>query len=130
MSPRTSLRFRLKANGEDLKTIQEMLRDATFKVTADVFTQAITNTKREDNKVVQQLIAEPGRDDGENAKGPWSYWTLLDPRGFKAIGITSLESWRPRRDLNPCYRRESPRPSRGYKYLEGAGGTARTSKTQ
>ena len=107
MSPRTSLRFRLKANGEDLKTIQEMLRDATFKVTVDVSTQAITNTKREDhNKVVQQLIAEPGRDDGENAEGAL---VLLDPFGltrFKAIGITSLESWRPRRDLNPCYRRE------------------------
>jgi hypothetical protein len=30
--------------------------------------------------------------------------------------------WHPRRDLNPCYRRESTRPSRLYKNLEGAGG--------
>jgi hypothetical protein len=38
--------------------------------------------------------------------------------------------WRPRRDLNPCYRRESTRTSRLYKNLEGAGGAARTSKTR
>jgi site-specific recombinase XerD len=37
----------MNANGEDLKTIQEMLRHATFKVTADIYTQAITDTKRE-----------------------------------------------------------------------------------
>ncbi len=52
----------MKANGEDLKTIQEMLRHATFKVTADIYTQAVTPTKRDaHNKVVKQLIAEPGR---------------------------------------------------------------------
>jgi site-specific recombinase XerD len=28
----------MKANGEDLKTIQEPLRHATFKVTADTYT--------------------------------------------------------------------------------------------
>jgi len=32
----------MKANGEDLKTIQELLRYATFKVTADTYTQAVT----------------------------------------------------------------------------------------
>ena len=36
--------------------------------------------------------------------------------------------WRPRRDLNPCYRRESTRPSRLYKNLEGAGGAVRPLK--
>ena len=75
----------MNANGEDLKTIQEMLRHATFKVTADVYTQAITDTKREaHNKVVKQLIAEPDRDDGENAEksgliGP--FWTHADSNG-------------------------------------------------
>jgi integrase len=74
----------MKANGEDLKTIQEMLRHATFKVTADIYTQAITDTKRDaHNKVVKQLIAEPGKD-GENAErtgliGP--FWTHADSRG-------------------------------------------------
>ena len=70
----------MNANGEDLKTIQEMLRHATFKVTADIYTQAITDTKREaHNKVVKQLIAEPGRM-GRTPRDPVSYWTLLDPR--------------------------------------------------
>lgn len=77
----------MNANGEDLKTIQEMLRHATFKVTADIYTQAITDTKREaHNKVVKQLIAEPGRDDGENAEksgliGP--FWTHGDSNGLR-----------------------------------------------
>ena len=42
----------------------------------------------------------------------------------------SLIVWRPRRDLNPCYRRERATPWRLYKNLEGAGGAVRTSKTQ
>ncbi|HLQ51476.1 MAG TPA: tyrosine-type recombinase/integrase, partial [Terriglobales bacterium] len=59
----------MNANGEDLKTIQETLRHATFKVTADIYTQAITPTKRAaHNKVVKQLIAVPDTDDGENGK--------------------------------------------------------------
>ena len=74
----------MKANGEDFKTIQEMLRHATFKVTADIYTQAITPTKRDaHNKVVKQLIAEPGRD-GENAEGSGligPFWTHVDSKG-------------------------------------------------
>ena len=37
----------MKANGEDLKTIQELLRHATFKVTADTYARAVTPVKRE-----------------------------------------------------------------------------------
>jgi len=36
----------MKANGEDMKTIQELLRHANYKVTADTYTQAVTPTKR------------------------------------------------------------------------------------
>ena len=36
----------MKANGEDIKTIQELLRHANFKVTMDVYTQAVTDVKR------------------------------------------------------------------------------------
>ena len=77
----------MNANGEDLKTIQEMLRHAAFKVTADIYTQAITDTKREaHNKVVKQLIAEPGRDDGENAEKSGligAFWTHGDSNGSR-----------------------------------------------
>lgn len=57
----------MKANGEDLKTIQELLRHANFKVTMDVYTQAITETKRKaQSRVVRQILrtkTEEGEDD-------------------------------------------------------------------
>ena len=46
----------MKANGEDLKTIQELLRYATFKVTADTYTQAVTPVKRDAQAKVARLI--------------------------------------------------------------------------
>ena len=36
----------MKAKGEDIKTIQELLRHANHRVTADVYTQAMTAAKR------------------------------------------------------------------------------------
>jgi integrase len=46
----------MKANGEDIKTIQELLRHANYKVTADVYTQAITKAKREAQTRVVKMI--------------------------------------------------------------------------
>jgi len=47
----------MKANGEDVKTIQELLRYANFKVTMDVYTQAVTETKRAaHSRVVRQIL--------------------------------------------------------------------------
>ena len=34
----------MKANGEDIKTIQKLLRHSNYKVTADTYTQAVTST--------------------------------------------------------------------------------------
>jgi hypothetical protein len=31
----------------------------------------------------------------------------MDPDSKRGFRVSSSESWRPRRDLNPCYRRES-----------------------
>jgi len=36
----------LKANGEDVKTVQELLRYANSRITLDVYTQAVNSTKR------------------------------------------------------------------------------------
>ena len=36
----------LKANGEDVKTVQELLRHANSRITLDVYTQAINSNKR------------------------------------------------------------------------------------
>jgi len=46
----------MKANGEDIKTIQELLRHANYKVTADVYTQAMTKAKRKAQSRVVRLI--------------------------------------------------------------------------
>jgi integrase len=52
----------MKANGEDVKTIQELLRHANFKVTMDVYTQAVTEAKRTaHSRVVRQILG--GRED-------------------------------------------------------------------
>jgi integrase len=36
----------LKANGEGIKVVQELLRHATVKMTLEVYTQAVTPAKR------------------------------------------------------------------------------------
>ena len=97
----------MKANGEDIKTIQELLRHATFKVTADTYTQAVTPVKRD----AQARIAKADhggsfRIKSDHADTPITDWTLTDPDSKPGIRVSSLDCWRPRRDLNPCYRRE------------------------
>ena len=37
---------------------------------------------------------------------PIAYWTQTDPDSKGPNPVNHLECWRPRRDLNPCYRRE------------------------
>jgi integrase len=47
----------MKAIGEDIKTIPELLRHSNYKVTADVYTQAVTPAKREaQSKVVRMIL--------------------------------------------------------------------------
>ncbi|HZZ39931.1 MAG TPA: tyrosine-type recombinase/integrase [Acidobacteriaceae bacterium] len=54
---RHSLGTLMKANGEDVKTIQETLRHANFKVTMDVYTQGITAIRRTaHSRVVRQIM--------------------------------------------------------------------------
>jgi integrase len=47
----------LKANGEDVKTVQELLRHATSRITLEVYTQAVTSHKRAaQSKVVKMMV--------------------------------------------------------------------------
>lgn len=63
---RHSLGTLMKANGEDVKTIQETLRHANFKVTMDVYTQAVTEVKRSaHNRVVRQIMGGGKRDEDD-----------------------------------------------------------------
>jgi integrase len=51
----------LKANGEDVKTVQELLRHANSKITLDVYTQAVNSHKRAaQSKVVQMIVPGVG----------------------------------------------------------------------
>jgi integrase len=47
----------LHANGEDPKVVQELLRHSSIKVTMDVYTQAVTETKRKAQSRVVEMIA-------------------------------------------------------------------------
>ena len=46
----------LKANGEDVKTVQESLRHASSKISLDVYTQAVTSVKREAQRKIVAMI--------------------------------------------------------------------------
>jgi integrase len=52
----------LKANGEDVKTVQELLRHANSRITLDVYTQAVSSTKRAaQSKVVRMMVPGVGQ---------------------------------------------------------------------
>jgi integrase len=56
----------LKANGEDVKTVQELLRHANSRITLEVYTQAVTSNKRAaQSKVVRMMIPDVGQKAGE-----------------------------------------------------------------
>ena len=56
----------LKANGEDVKTVQELLRHANSRITLEVYTQAVTSNKRAaQSKVVKMMVPNLGEMRGE-----------------------------------------------------------------
>jgi integrase len=63
---RHSLGTLMTANGEDVKTVQETLRHANFKVTMDVYTQGVMELKRNaHSRVVRQIMDVPEVGDDE-----------------------------------------------------------------
>jgi site-specific recombinase XerD len=51
----------LEANGEDIKTVQELLQHANSLITLDVYTQAVTSNKRAaQSKVVRMMVSNVG----------------------------------------------------------------------
>jgi site-specific recombinase XerD len=56
---RHSYATHLKANGEEVKVVQECLRHANSRITLDTYTQALTPAKREaQSKVVRMILPE------------------------------------------------------------------------
>jgi site-specific recombinase XerD len=60
-SLRHSLATNLRAAGVDLKTAQELLRHANSRITLDIYTRAISATKREANNRVMTMVLEAGK---------------------------------------------------------------------
>ena len=57
----------LKANGEDVKTVQELLRHANSRITLEVYTQAVNSHKRAaQSKVVRMMVPNLGEKKGES----------------------------------------------------------------
>jgi integrase len=51
----------LKANGEDVKAVLELLRHANSRITLEVYTQAVTSRKRAaQSKVVRVMVPNLG----------------------------------------------------------------------
>jgi integrase len=46
----------MKANGEDVKTVQEILRHANSRITMDIYAQAVTPAKKQAQQKVLQMI--------------------------------------------------------------------------
>ena len=57
---RHSLATNLRSAGVDLKTAQELLRHANSRITLDVYTRAISATKREANNRVMEMVFQAG----------------------------------------------------------------------
>jgi ribulose bisphosphate carboxylase small subunit len=99
---RTTFSTLLKANGEDVKTVQELLRRANSRITLDIYTQAVTPAKRAaQTKVVEMIVRRPKQQEesAEEVRVP-----LSNPSETHAVesGVCKcLKRWRGRRDSNP-----------------------------
>lgn len=59
----------LRANGEDVKVVQELLRHASVKITLDIYTQAMTPAKRQAQSRVVAMIHPELRGNGGISEG-------------------------------------------------------------
>jgi integrase len=57
---RHSYATQLKANGEDIKTVQESLRHSTARMTMETYTQAVPeHIRRAQERIAEQLFVPP-----------------------------------------------------------------------
>ena len=58
----------LASNGEDVKTVQSLLRHANSSITLDIYAHAVSRKKREAQSRVVEMVLPPGRKETELAK--------------------------------------------------------------
>ena len=90
----------LKANGDDVKTVQELLRHANSRITLDIYTQAVTPAKRDaQTKIVRMIVAGAGPMEAERER---CRKTTKPFRTYVRGGAICkcLKKWRGRRDSN------------------------------
>jgi site-specific recombinase XerD len=69
----------LKANGEDVKTVQELLRHANSRITLDVYTQSVNSNKRAaQSKVVKNDRVRRGSEERRKIPAYSAVTGLLD----------------------------------------------------
>ena len=59
----------LKANGEDVKVVQELMRHANISTTMNIYTKALTPAKREAQSRVVDVLLDRSRNVGEGVGG-------------------------------------------------------------
>ncbi|WP_263417683.1 tyrosine-type recombinase/integrase [Terriglobus albidus] len=69
----------LKANGEDVKTVQELLRHANSRITLEVYTQAVTSNKRATEQGCKDDDSRRGSERGRDGPAESSGWSVMDP---------------------------------------------------
>ena len=74
----------LKANGEDVKTVQELLRHANPRTTLQDYTQAVTTLKRKAQRKVMNMVLNGERRRGETVSVP-----QLFPTGNDVLALSS-----------------------------------------
>jgi len=109
--------------------MQELMRLSSLRSTIDIYTQAVTPAKHAAQAAVLSLFFAPNRvarfnprskkknsdkttvqalqgDGFEGAKGAPIPVPFAPTNARRTLRILLISYWCPRRDLNPCYRRE------------------------
>ena len=79
--------------------MQELLRHGSSRITMDVYAQAVDAGQA-------QGAGEGSGDAAGHHEGKELRLKVVCPREKTGFPASALFCWRPRRDLNPCYRRE------------------------
>jgi hypothetical protein len=91
------------------QAVHELLRHGSARITTGICAEAMTPAQAQG--IVLAMLWH-GEEKKEKRRGDENCVSPLCPREKWGFPASLLFCWRPRRDLNPCYRRESTRSGR------------------